>query len=526
MFNLICFIPQYLKIDVHLEVTFFMENSPNILPEQRKLYPFQEEAVNTIFNKLINLPKDANLLFQLPTGGGKTIIFSEIAKRYIKQYQKKILILTHRIELSRQTHDVLTELGIANKVINSEVKLLPQQSEYNSFTALVETLNNRLQENDQFLEDIGLVIVDEAHNNSFRKIFHYFNDVNILGVTATPLSSNKKLPLYQTYNDLIIGESIATLIEKGFLCEGVTYSYDVNLSSLRVGNNGEFTVGSHELLYTQAIMQSKLIEAYEEVAKGTKTLIFNAGILTSRAIYETFKKKGYPIKHLDSTFSDKERAETLDWFRNTKNGILTSVSILTTGFDEPEVETIMLNRATKSLTLYHQMIGRGSRVLPQKKQFKIIDLGNNSRRFNLWQYPIDWKHVFAAPHLYLEHRYKDEWDYELENDYELPAEIKERFLNSSAESFIVRDRYLLALRKGLKPQIVLEESLEDHFCRIKDNASEYAEAMELYHLLTEEMKYRIKQFGKCINATNNYIDWQFQNYSSKLRRKISNYFVE
>ncbi|MEI8138194.1 MAG: helicase-related protein, partial [Bacteroidota bacterium] len=297
----------------------------------------------------------------------------------------------------------------------------------------VETLNNRLQENDQFLEDIGLVIVDEAHNNSFRKIFHYFNDVNILGVTATPLSSNKKLPLYQTYSSLIVGESISALIDQGFLCEGQTYSYDVNLSSLRVGNNGEFTVGSHEVLYTQAIMQSKLIEAYEEMGKGTKTLIFNAGILTSRAVYEAFKKKGYPVRHLDSTFSDRERVETLEWFRKTKDGVLTSVSILTTGFDEPEVETIILNRATKSLTLYHQMIGRGSRILPTKKTFKIIDLGNNSRRFNLWQYPIDWKHVFAAPHLYLEHRYKDEWNYELENDYDMPPEIKERFLNSSAE---------------------------------------------------------------------------------------------
>jgi len=494
--------------------------------EQRKLYPFQEEAVNKIFTKLTEMPRDANLLFQLPTGGGKTIIFSEIARRYIDQYKKKVLILTHRIELSKQTHEVLSDLGIQNKIINSEVKSLPQQDLYQSFTALVETLNNRLQENDNFLEDIGLVVVDEAHNNSFRKIFHYFNDVNILGVTATPLSSNKKLPLYQTYRDLIIGESIAKLIETGFLCEGVTYSYDVNLSSLRVGNNGEFTVGSHELLYTQAIMQSKLLEAYEEIGKGTKTLIFNAGILTSRAVYETFKKKGYPVKHLDSTFSDKERAETLEWFRNTKDGVLTSVSILTTGFDEPEVETILLNRATKSLTLYHQMIGRGSRVLPKKKKFNIVDLGNNSRRFNLWQFPIDWKHVFAAPHLYLEQRYKDEWDYELENDYDLPSEIKERFLNSSAEAFVVRDRYLLALRKGIKPQIVLEESLEDHFNRIKDNASEYAEAMELFNLLTEEMKYRIKQFGKCINATNNYNDWQFQNYNSKLRRKLGTFFVE
>lgn len=503
-----------------------MSEGALIQPETRKLYPYQEQAVETIFSRLVNLPPNANLLFQLPTGGGKTIIFSEIAKRYISQFKKKVLILTHRIELSKQTSEVLTNLGISTKVINSEVKQLPQQSQYDCFIALVETLNNRLQDDDQFLEDIGLVIVDEAHYNSFRKIFHYFDNVNILGVTATPLSSNKKLPLYQTYSDIIIGESISSLIEQGFLCEGLTYSYDVNLSSLRIGNTGEFTTGSHELLYTQAVMQSKLLEAYEEIGKGTKTLIFNAGILTSRAVYEMFKKKGYPVKHLDSTFSDRERAETLEWFRNTKDGILSSVSILTTGFDEPEVETIILNRATKSLTLYHQMIGRGSRVLPHKKQFRIVDLGNNARRFNLWQFPIDWKHVFVAPHMYLEQRYKDEWDYELENDYQMPDEIRERFLNSSAEAFIVRDRYMVCLRKGLKPQTVLEQSLEDHFGRIKDNAADFDEAFELFNLLGEEIKYRVKQFAKCINATSNYIDYQTQAYNSKLRRRLMNFFVE
>ena len=494
--------------------------------EPKKLYPFQDQAVTNIFNQLIELPLNANLLFQLPTGGGKTIIFSEIAKRFIEKFNRKVLILTHRIELGKQTSNVLTEAGITNKIINSEVKQLPQQSHYQSFIALVETLNNRLQDNDQFIEDIGLVIVDEAHNNSFRKIFHYFKDVNILGVTATPLSSNKKLPLYQTYQSLIVGESISNLITQGYLCEGQTFSYDVNLSSLRVGNNGEFTVGSHEQLYSQAIMQSKLIDAYEELGKGKKTLIFNAGILTSRSVYEAFKTKGYPVRHLDSTFSDKERVETLEWFRKTKDGILTSVSILTTGFDEPEVEVIFLNRATKSLTLYHQMIGRGSRVLPNKKSFNIVDLGNNSRRFNLWQYPIDWNHVFTSPHMYLEQRYKDEWDYELVNDYDLPPEIKERFLNSSAAAFIVREKFLMATRKGKKPQVVIDESLEDHFGRIKDNASGFDEAMELFNLLGEEMKYRMKQFGRCINSTANHTDWQCQTYASKLRRRLLIYFAE
>ena len=494
-------------------------------PEVKKLYPYQQKAVDEIFSKLIELPPNSNLLFQLPTGGGKTIIFSEIAHRYINQFQKKVLILTHRIELSKQTSDVLKEKGINNLLINSSIKSLPKEDNNDCYTALVETLNNRLQEDDEFLSGIGLVIVDEAHYNSFRKIFHRFENINILGVTATPLSSNKKLPLRDTYKDIIIGENISSLISNGYLCEATTYSYDVNLSSLKIGSTGEFTVGSSELLYSSAMMQSKLIDAYEEVALGTKTLIFNSGILSSRAVCEMFKKKNYPVRHLDSTFTDKERSDVLDWFRNTPDGILTSVSILTTGFDEPAVETIMLNRATKSLTLYHQMIGRGSRVLPNKKAFKIVDLGNNARRFGLWQLPIDWKHVFIAPQLYLENRYKDEWDFEMENDYEMPEEIKQRFLSSSMQAFIVKDRYLKYVRTGTKPQQVLEESIEDHFLRIRENSSNLEEAFELFYLLDEEKKYRIKQFAKCINATENYADWQIQNYNSKLRRKIINWFA-
>jgi superfamily II DNA or RNA helicase len=243
-------------------------------------------------------------------------------------------------------------------------------------------------------------------------------------------------------------------------------------------------------------------------------------------VYEAFKKKGYPVKHLDSTYSDKERYEILDWFHNTKDAILTSVSILTHGFDEPEVETIILNRATKSLTLYHQMIGRGSRTTPTKKQFNIVDLGNNARRFGLWQMPIDWNHVFIAPHMYLEQRYKDEWDYETERDYDMPEEIKQRFVNSHHEEFVVRDKYLYALKKGLKPQVVLDLSLEEHYGMIKDNASCHEESMELLQLLQEEIKYRIKQFAKCINATQNYIDWQYQNYLTRLNRKLVILFEE
>ena len=145
------------------------------LYEAKKLYPFQEQTVNQVLEELRKNGTNFNLLYQLPTGGGKTVIFSEIARRFIEQWGKKVLILTHRIELSVQTSQQLSAIKVANKVINSEVKLLDDQDEYQCFIAMVETLNNRLNENDNFIADVGLVIVDEAHYNSFRKIFQFYD---------------------------------------------------------------------------------------------------------------------------------------------------------------------------------------------------------------------------------------------------------------------------------------------------------------------------------------------------------------
>ena len=90
----------------------------------KNLYPFQENTVSAILNELAENGSNFNLLYQLPTGGGKTVIFSEIARRYIQKWEKRVLILTHRIELSVQTATQLSLIGVTNKVINSEVKKL------------------------------------------------------------------------------------------------------------------------------------------------------------------------------------------------------------------------------------------------------------------------------------------------------------------------------------------------------------------------------------------------------------------
>ena len=487
-------------------------------PKTIGLYPYQKSLVYSIFDRIREMDKGRNLLFQLPTGGGKTLIFSEIARKYLEEHDEKVLILTHRIELLAQTSKVLNHVGVETLIIDSTVHDIPHQENYKCFVAMVETLNNRLLDNECYLENIGLVIVDEAHYNSFRKIFQYFTDTNILGVTATPLSSNKNLPLNENYDELIVGDSIADLIENGYLCRATTYTYSVNLKSLTVGISGDFTVSSSERVYGRDHMQQVLISAFEEKSKGKKTLIFNAGIATSIKVYELFRAHGYSnIRHLDSTFSSQERSDVLQWFRNTPDAILTSVGILTTGFDEPSVESIILNRATRSITLYHQMIGRGSRVVKGKDHFSIIDLGNNALRLGYWQDYIDWKDVFRSPVKYIERDYEKDIE---ERVYVMPEDIRQRFTNWHDEDFDVLVVYKHCMKTGIKPKKVVDESMENHLQLVLDNTMHYNEGLELLQLLKDEIEHRLKVFTKCINGSDNYATWLIEEYTEKLKRKL------
>lgn len=491
------------------------------LYQAKKLYPFQENTVVNILDELKKNGKNFNLLYQLPTGGGKTVIFSEIAKKYISDWGEKVLILTHRIELSVQTSKQLQAIGVANKIINSEVKEIPDQDEYHCFIAMVETLNNRLQDDENFIKNVGLVIVDEAHYNSFRKIFQFYEGGNILGVTATPLSSNKVLPLNDNYNKLLVGESISSLIEQSYLADADSYTYDVNLHGLKIGSNGDFTVSSSDTVYGNFFMQEKLLFAYEEVAVGDKTLIFNSGIETSIRVEETFKKRGYKIRHLDSTFSDKDRKEVLSWFKETPDAILSSVGILTTGFDEPTVQTIILNRATRSLTLYHQMIGRGSRKLPKKDRFKVIDLGNNVRRFGLWQDYINWQDAFVFPDRFLESRLGENEDIEFEVEFEYPKGAEQIIDISKLDSFNIKEIYYDCIDNGLKGKDAVEKSLDNHLEVIQEAAEDYFHGIEIMGYLKDHIEHRLKHYTKCITkSTPNYYKYIIETYNRQLQQKL------
>lgn len=481
-------------------------------------YGYQERDINCIFEKIESTPK-LKLLYQLPTGGGKTIVFSEIARRFINQFGKTVMILTHRKELAKQTSTALKNLGVQNRIINSTSTIIKADS--NCYVAMVETLRNRIKAKKIETKDVGLVIIDEAHHNSFRKLLSSFKNAAVIGVTATPFSSDLSKPMKRQYDSLIMGENIASLIQDGFLAKPQSFVYEVELNSLKTGIHGDYTVSSSNELYSSPAMLDLLLNAYQENAAGKKTLIFNNGIETSLKVQERFKEAGIAIRHLDNKTPDAERKEILQWLKKTKNAVLTSVSILTTGFDEPTVQHIILNRATTSITLYHQMVGRGSRKLPSKKTFSIIDLGNNIQRFGEWQQPVDWNFAFERPDAFAKQMNHHSNGNSTVQSHAISPELRAKFPNTLEMTFDIEGHYQEAVATDEKPKVVIRESIRQHAKMCLDNAETLSEAVSLAEALAPEIEWRVKQYVKFLeNASKSYKEWLMDDYQNRLKGLI------
>ena len=229
---------------------------------------------------------------------------------------------------------------------------------------------------------------------------------------------------------------------------------------------------------------------------------------------------------MDHHVGEQERREILQWFKNTPDAILTSVGILTTGFDEPTVETIILNRATRSLALYHQMIGRGSRVTDTKKTFSVIDLGNNLHRFGLWDAPVDWYHIFQAPHQYYDDLKSDEV-IERQFVYEMPDDLRKKFSKSENIDLNIKAEYNHAMSLGQHSKVVIAKSIDQHTKMCVENADDMWDALDLAKELKDDIQDRIKHYSYCtIKTTKNYLVWLEEDYYRRLNSQIRKEFVK
>jgi len=144
-------------------------------------------------------------------------------------------------------------------------------------------------------------------------------------------------------------------------------------------------------MYSEQGVYKGVVKNYNKICPTAKTLVFSSTIESSKQITNEFIANGLDAKHLDSeNFTKAERKSILEWYEKTPSTILCNVGILTTGFDSPTTQCVILYRATKSLPLFLQMCGRGARVTENKKTFHILDFGNNCQKHYFWEDERSW----------------------------------------------------------------------------------------------------------------------------------------
>lgn len=342
----------------------------------------------------IALFKHRSIIAQAPTGMGKTVCIAFLADRFLTKFpQATIFICVHRFELVAQTVKKLNALGLDSFQIVAGTKHVPPGQ--NIYVCMVETLANRM---DKIGFQPDLLILDEAHIGNHFKIIDAYKDKSlVLGFSATPVSK-KKDPLKKYFREIVLGPEVKDLIDQGFLCNPLTFNRatDIDKKKLKV-SAGDYSEASQYAMLSTKKQMMNTFAAYQSLAPGKKTVIFNCNVAHNNDVTGYFNDHGVPARSVDGTTPSDERAEIFSWFESTPGAVLCNIGVATTGFDEPSVECIILNFITKSLAKYIQCIGRGSRTHPGKDHFRIIDLGDNWMTFGLWEYPQDWYDIFHNP---------------------------------------------------------------------------------------------------------------------------------
>lgn len=332
--------------------------------------------------------KNKRVILCSATGSGKTVMFSWMAKKAFES-GKNILILTDRKELFSQSGGALNKIDLHPKFISPEFK---EDLTGNLHIAMMQTISRRLKKSEylDFISELDLIIIDEAHKEIFNPLLDIVNEKTfIIGATATPHREGKQRSLEVDYTDIVQVIDTPQLIDLGYLSNCSTYGVKIDLSGIKT-KGGDYDEKSMAEKFSEIKLFHGVYNNYMRICQGKKALIFSPNVESSKELVNDWTSKGLEAKHVDCYMTKNERNYILDWFDKTPSAILSNYGILTTGYDCPSIEVVILYRATKSLPLFLQMCGRGSRVTKLKNEFTLLDFGNNIKKHNYWEEPRFW----------------------------------------------------------------------------------------------------------------------------------------
>lgn len=348
-----------------------------------QLRPYQQTAIDQL-RACYSAGKRAPL-FVLPTGGGKTVVFSHIAQQAVAR-GNSVCILVHRQELLMQSSRSLTSMGVAHGLIAPG----HNQTNHKVQIASVQTLGRRLGKR---AYPFDLLIVDEAHHaaaGTWGKIIAAIPDARLLGVTATPVRTDGQ-GLSTAFDDIVIGPSMSELISMGFLVKPVVYAPPTQLSLDGVRKRGgDYDQRQVAGRVDKPTITGSAVEHYRKLCAGKPAVAFCASVEHARHVAEQFRAAGFKAQSVDGQMLDTERKAAIDGLGNGDLHVVTSCDIISEGTDIPIVSAAILLRPTQSTGLYIQQVGRALRPAPGKDRAIILDHVGNVLRHGMPQEDRDW----------------------------------------------------------------------------------------------------------------------------------------
>ena len=359
---------------------------------KKTLRPYQQEVLDEILHKIVF---HDSLCVQLATGGGKTVIFTEL----VSQLKSKTLVIVDSIDLVNQTLDTFKKQGLDAGCVLAGNKKIPDNE---IIIGMVKSLWNRRLK----LPHFDYCIIDEAHVWEVNKLFEFLPNCKRIGFTATPVRLKRYKvdeeyteveTMSQWYDEIVIGKPLNWLIQNNYLVPEKNEYIDFDASGLKTDASGEFTATSLKAVFQSERYKEALRKTFDKLCDGKKTMIFTSSIETNFIYAELFSDKNVKIYDHDQQKKGVNRQEIIQWFKDTPDAVLINTGCFTKGFDVTDVEVILMARATKSLALWIQIAGRGARITDkiEKPYFILIDGGNNNEEHGVFSFDRDWRKLFS-----------------------------------------------------------------------------------------------------------------------------------
>lgn len=341
---------------------------------------------------ITNLDAGNNVMYQLPTGGGKSKVAADVVHNY---HEKEILILAHRRELVLAMSKRLTSDKITPSVYVGEIE---SDTGSNITIGSINKLSRDKRLETILNKKVDFVIVDEGHHlrtPSYDKIINHLREINpnllILALTATPWRSDKKD--FREYIDtLITSESVDSLIEQGFLCNFRTFVTTIGDIDKEVEKNeNDYNITALSRYMRQDVFIQHAVDQYREKGEDRQTLIYAVDSLHLQAVQQKFIEEGYTsIAAITANTPIKERDQIIQDYLDKKLKFIISIGTLTEGTDLPDTGCLLVLRPTESLILFHQILGRGMRRKSDGSDLIILDCAGITKKHGSVNSPRDW----------------------------------------------------------------------------------------------------------------------------------------